>query len=172
MNRFIIDHHPAAIAKSLCDQHIVKMPLEEAQMLCTAVRLSDSGDYADKNGLYKVAYKNHPCTIWARECRENYVYATVLLEEMSKEYTYRYDKVHKSSLLLPALKAAASFFPERGGLTPHPQCFSGHDDCKTEEKWPIIAYRAFYKVDKLSFARYTKGRSMPVWLEGETNWTS
>lgn len=165
MNRFIIDHHPAAIAKSLCDQHVVKMPLEEAQMLSTAVRLSDSGDYADNNGLYKVAYHNHPCTIWARECRENYVYATVLLEEMSKEYTYRYDKIHKSSLLLPALKAAAAFFPERGGLTPHPQCFSGFDDCKTQEKWPIVAYRAFYKVDKLSFARYTKGRDMPQWLK-------
>ena len=37
MNRFLIEHHPDAIAKSLCDKHIVKMPLEEAQMLCTAV---------------------------------------------------------------------------------------------------------------------------------------
>ena len=36
MNRFIVDYHPDAIAKALCDQHVVKMPLEEAQMLCTA----------------------------------------------------------------------------------------------------------------------------------------
>lgn len=164
MNRFIIDHHPKAIASSLCDQHIVKMPLEEAQMLSTAVRLSDSEDYADDNGLYKTAYQNHPCTIWARECRENFVYATVLLEEMSKEYTFRYGKTHKSSLLIPALKRAASFLPIKGGLTAHPQCFSGHDDCKTDEAWPILAYRAFYKVDKLSFARYNKGREFPYWL--------
>ena len=34
MNRFIVDYHPEAIAKALCDQHVVKMPLEEAQMLC------------------------------------------------------------------------------------------------------------------------------------------
>ena len=37
MNRFIIEGEPQKIAKSLCDQHVVKMPLEEAQMLCTAL---------------------------------------------------------------------------------------------------------------------------------------
>ena len=37
MNRFIIEFNVEDIAKSLCDQHIVKMPLEEAQMLCTAL---------------------------------------------------------------------------------------------------------------------------------------
>ena len=37
MNRFIIEQTPYLISKSLCDQHIVKMPLEETQMLCTAL---------------------------------------------------------------------------------------------------------------------------------------
>jgi len=37
MNRFIIEKTPFEISKSLCDQHIVKMPLEEAQMLCTTL---------------------------------------------------------------------------------------------------------------------------------------
>ena len=58
MNRFLIDHHPDAIAKSLCDQHVVKMPLEEAQMLCTAVRVH-APLFAEGNGLYKTAYLNH-----------------------------------------------------------------------------------------------------------------
>jgi len=52
-------------------------------------------------------------------------------------------------------------------LTSHPQCFSGHDDLKTDEPWPIEAYRAFYTVDKMKFARYNKGRSMPNWMKGE-----
>ena len=47
---------------------LVKMPLETAQMLCTAHRELDGDEYADRVGLYKTAYKNHPCTIWAREC--------------------------------------------------------------------------------------------------------
>ena len=37
MNRFIIEEDVEGIAKSLCEQHIVKMPLEEAQMLCTSL---------------------------------------------------------------------------------------------------------------------------------------
>jgi hypothetical protein len=49
------------------DKMLVKMPLETAQMLCTAHRELDGDGYADKVGLYKRAYWNHPCTIWARE---------------------------------------------------------------------------------------------------------
>ena len=37
MNRFIIERSPIGISQSLCDQHIVKMPLEEAQMLFTTL---------------------------------------------------------------------------------------------------------------------------------------
>lgn len=31
MNRFIIDNTPDGIAQAMCDKHVVKMPLEEAQ---------------------------------------------------------------------------------------------------------------------------------------------
>ena len=50
MNRFIIEKTPHEIASSLCDQHIVKMPLEEAQMLCTAL-WHHAPDYAEREGL-------------------------------------------------------------------------------------------------------------------------
>ena len=53
-----------------------------------------------------------------------------------------------------------------GKMTQHPQCFSGHDELKTDENFPIEAYRAFYRVDKLRFARY-KYTQKPQWLEGE-----
>ena len=45
-----------------------------------------------------------------------------------------------------------------------PQCFSGYDDLKTNEFYPINAYRQFYKVDKLKFARY-KYTDKPMWLK-------
>ena len=41
-------------------------------MLCTAHRELDGDEWADTNGLYKRAYWNHPCTIWARESSSNY----------------------------------------------------------------------------------------------------
>ena len=58
---------------------------------------------------------------------------------------------------------AHKFLPELG-ITKHPQCFSGMDELKTDEFLPINAYRAFYRADKLKFARYNKGRPMPEWL--------
>jgi len=169
MNRFLIEHHPDAIAKSLCDKHIVKMPLEEAQMLCTSV-WHHRPDIAEKYGLYKPVHQKHPCTLWAMRNRSNYTFAWQLYDAMLKEYTHRYGKVHGASKHREVLLNCRQFMPWSlaGGLTPHPQCFSGHDDLKTDEDWPIEAYRAFYKVDKAAFARWDKGgREMPHWM-GET----
>ena len=64
MNIFYFNEDPVIAAKSQPDKMLVKMPLETAQMLCTAHRLLDGDEYAD--------YMNHPCTIWARECSGNY----------------------------------------------------------------------------------------------------
>ena len=52
MNRFLISYSPEMIARDLCDKHVVKMPLEEAQMLCTAL-WHHAPDYAEEKGLYK-----------------------------------------------------------------------------------------------------------------------
>lgn len=41
MNIFYLDSDPVASARFMCDKHIVKMPLESAQMLSTAHRLLD-----------------------------------------------------------------------------------------------------------------------------------
>ena len=164
MNRFIVDYNPDTIAKALCDQHVVKMPLEEAQMLCTSL-WHHAPEYAEENELYKPVHQKHPCTLWAMETRANFSYAYRLYVSMLREYNYRYTKWHRSgrlSLLL-ALYHGIKYIPE-GELTTHPQCFSGHDDLKTGEKYPINAYRAFYKRDKMSFARWNKNRAMPKWL--------
>tara|TARA_R110002012_G_scaffold36000_1_gene102104 strand:- start:267 stop:794 length:528 start_codon:yes stop_codon:yes gene_type:complete len=163
MNRFIVDYDVVSIAQSLCDQHIVKMPLEEAQMLCTAL-WHHAPDYAEENNLYKPVHQKHPCTIWAMHSRANYIYAYNLYCAMLAEYNHRYDKFHGCGKHIVALAKGGEFLPDLG-LTKHPQCFSGHDDLKTDEFFPVNAYRDFYKVDKLSFARYNKGRQMPEWLK-------
>ena len=62
MNIFYFDECPVKSAEAQPDKMLVKMPLETAQMLCTAHRVLDGDDYADSVGLYKEAYKNHPCT--------------------------------------------------------------------------------------------------------------
>ena len=67
MNIFYLDKDPVRAAEYHCDKHVVKMILESSQMLCTAHRLLSGEDYCNDKGLYKLAYKNHPSTKWARE---------------------------------------------------------------------------------------------------------
>ena len=128
MNRFLLDHHPKAIAKQLCDQHIVKMPLEEAQMLCTSL-WHHAPDYAAAKNLYKPVHQKHPCTLWAMRSQANYVYAFNLYASMLEEYTYRYGKVHGASKHFMALADGKQFLPVDpvNHVTKHPECFSGMD---------------------------------------------
>jgi len=165
MNRFILYHDPKDIAESLCDQHVVKMPLEEAQMLCTAL-WHHAPEYAEEKKLYKPVHQKHPCTLWAMKCKMNYAFAFKLYDAMLKEYTIRYRKKHGAGKHWNSLYYGTNYIPHTtNDVTPHPQCFSGHDDLKTDEDWPIRAYRQFYKRDKMSFARWNKNRAMPEWLQ-------
>ena len=163
MNRFIIEDEPNKIARSLCDQHVVKMPLEECQMLCTSIR-HHAPQYAEEHNLYKSVHQKHPCTLWAMETRSNFAFAYMLYVEMLNEYTNRYKKIHGASKHKQAIYNAITLIP-KGDMTQHPQCFSGHDDLKTNEFFP---YRKFYNVDKLRFAKYNY-TSKPNWL-GEIIW--
>ena len=84
MNRFIIEKTPFEISKSLCDQHVVKMPLEEAQMLCTAL-WHHAPEFAEEKNLYKPVHQKHPCTLWAMETRANYEFAFNLYMIVGKQ---------------------------------------------------------------------------------------
>ena len=96
MNIFYLDRDPVVAAKMHCDKHVVKMILESAQMLSTAHRVLDGDEYADERGLYKMAHKNHPSTIWVRTSTDNYMWLNRLFGALCKEYTYRYNKQHSS----------------------------------------------------------------------------
>ena len=91
MNIFRVDEDPVKSAQMLCDKHIVKMPLETAQMLCSVFYRYDFGHIV----MYKEAYKNHPCTRWAGDSKENYRWLVKHGLELCREYTRRYDKIHK-----------------------------------------------------------------------------
>ena len=162
MNRFIIDKTPEAIAMALCNKHVVKMPLEEAQMLCTAMHIHAPKDWLETANLYRQVHTNHPCTIWARHTSTNYRFALDLFKAMLAEYTYRYDKVHASSRLIDKLEEGEQFIP-RGVLTPHPECFSEHINLKDGTQWPVRSYRLFYFADKREFLDY-KRRPVPYWI--------
>ena len=116
MNIFALSRFPMQSAWWLDDIRKNKMILESAQMLSTAVRvLSPDTDLS----VYKVAYLNHPCTIWARQSRDNFKW---LLSHMSHLWLQKGGE-HGSARLIPQLDEYSStgYFPNEE-LTPFANC--------------------------------------------------
>lgn len=175
MNRFILDEDPYVAAMYHCDKHVVKMILEECQMLCSAHRILDGVetigqsktgrkakrwvlDDSRNDKLYQATHVNHPCTQWSMESFDNYVWSVKLLRCLLDEYEYRYGKKHKCEELYPILR----FTPQRianRGLTQFPQAMP--DECKREN--PVDGYRTYYIEHKKRFAKWTS-REVPGWF--------
>ena len=159
MNIFYIDRDPKIAAQMMCDKHVVKMILESAQMLCTAHRVLDGDDYADRYGLYKMVHKNHPSTIWARSGGLNYSWLYDHMRGLMQEYTYRYGKIHATERLNMGLSSRPQNMDDDAPFTDPPQCMP--DYCKGEDT--VLAYQNYYILEKSGFARWTK-RETPVFF--------
>ena len=103
MNIFYLNENPKIAAIEHNDKHCVKMVLEYAQMLSTAHRECDGDDRADSLSLYKRAHRNHPSTVWTRENEVQYSWLYQLFIALADEYSYRYEKIHATDLLLRAV---------------------------------------------------------------------
>ena len=162
MNIFYFYDDPQLSAQAQPDKMLVKMPLETAQMLCTAHRELDGDEYADKVGLYKRAYWNHPCTVWARETSGNYFWLFKHFVALSKEYTFRYGKTHASydKLAKHLIKIPDNI--KRGNISTLAQAMP--DEYKHAD--PIVAYRR-YVINEKHYAKWEKGRAMPNWWTKE-----
>ena len=158
MNIFYFYKSPMLSAQAQPDKMLVKMPLETAQMLCTAHRVLDGDEYADEHGLYKEAYKNHPCTIWARESSANYWWLYSHFIALGAEYTHRYGKRHASveKLWKPLFKHPKNIY--QGAMTPLAQAMP--EEYKNED--PIVAYRN-YCINEKHYAKWERGRNKPSW---------
>ena len=171
MNIFYLDRNPIVAAQMMCDKHVVKMILESAQMLSTAHRVLDGDEYANKMGLYKLAHKNHPSTIWVRTSSENYRWLFNHYDALMQEYTYRYDKTHATSRLRDALNKtpdniSSTQYPNISSTqypnTDPPMCMP--DYCKGDDT--VLSYQTYYIVEKSGFAKW-KRRDIPEWFNAE-----
>ena len=162
MNIFYLNKDPSQAAKEMCDKHVVKMILESAQMLSTAHRVfNDPRWYADKVGLYKMAHKNHPSTIWVRSSSKHYKWLYDHMIALMEEYTYRYGKHHATERLIEPLRMEPWLIPDDGFVDP-PMCMP--DYCKSNDT--MSAYQTYYILKKLDFATW-KRRVMPEWINAK-----
>ncbi len=153
MNIFVLDYNPVKAAQFQCDKHVVKMPLESAQILCSAF---DPGI-----APYKRTHYNHPCSIWARKSRDNYIWLIQHGLALCEEFTYRYKKNHKSrEVILWCQKKNKQLNFETEVKTNFTLCF----DDKYKIGNAVESYRQYYKVEKKEIAKWTKCRQKPSWF--------
>jgi hypothetical protein len=172
MNIFVLDNDAATSARMMCDKHVVKMILESCQLLSTAHHVLDGDSLyvntgkrkyktyiCTKKNICKATMVNHPCTIWARETRSNYIWLWRHAYALCKEYTRRYNKVHVMEQMLmdelydPPLNIA------KGKITPFAQAMP--DQYKDENA--VVAYRKYYINEKVRFAKWNYSEE-PEWF--------
>jgi hypothetical protein len=187
MNIFYLDHDVRKCAEMHNDKHVVKMILEYAQLLSTAHRILDgvptmgvsaSGRKkttyvlpdARDSILYSATHVHHPSAVWVRDGAFNYLWLHNLLEALCKEYTYRYEKIHKveSSGLMEALRELPNRIDQSYVFTgPTPAM---PDDCKIYDEVAtdrytlnsLASYRNYYNKNKTHLAKWKK-RPVPDW---------
>jgi hypothetical protein len=158
MNIFVLDYDPKSCAQMHCDKHVVKMILETAQLLCGVHHMTNQPNIDEVP--YKLSHRNHPCSIWARECLENYLWLCDLGLELCKEYTHRYGKRHKSEEIIEWCLLHTPNIKENGTITDFRLAMP--DECKIGND-AILSYRKYYNDFKKDFAKW-KNRDIPNWF--------
>ena len=154
MNIFVLDHNIERCARYHCDQHVVKMILESAQIACTA--LNEKGFKTP----YKSTHVKHPCVLWAGASFANLQWLKKLARALNREYRYRYpsSRDHSSIAVIDRIE---EFTFASTGLTDFAQAMPEQYRVPGD---PVQAYRRFYIGEKLRFAQWTRRRK-PAWIE-------
>lgn len=152
MNIFAVDDDPVAAAQALCDKHVVKMPLETAQMLCTV------GQSLGVSVPYRPTHAKHPCTLWIGKAAANAEWLVYHGLALCAEYTRRYGKVHASEAVIMEVENLVKKLPA-GHRTPFAQAMPE----AYYRKSAVDAYRAYMIGEKTRFAKWTAPAFKPAW---------
>lgn len=153
MNIFVLDTDITRCAQYHCDQHVLKMILESAQIMCSAL---------NKRGFetpYKPTHTKHPCVLWVEESYSNFKWLKDLAIALNREFKYRYDREKDHASAHVVRKISALRYDDHG-LTPFVQAMPEQYRRKNDA---VSAYRAFYRGEKAKFAKWTK-RPVPHWM--------
>ena len=153
MNIFLLDLDLKKCAEYHNDKHVVKMIVETAQLLCGVHWLNKSIP------PYKFTHKNNPLLNWVNSDLNNYYWLCELGLELCREYTYRYEKIHKTQEIIewcvmnvPQIQDKTFTLPP---LVMPTQYMSSNK---------VESYRTFYIKDKAGFSKWKK-RNVPEWFK-------
>ena len=170
MNLFACYDDPTKAAQCLPDKHVVKMCVENAQMLAVAMGSLHGlgyGNLRKKDGTFysERAHYNHPSTVWVRQTPANLAWAIVHGLALCAEYMHRYGKIHSS--VIAHLDAARLYKDKVGTLSQ----FSEHapferampEDIKFDKSITNVeAYRKYLTLHK-PWAVWRNESRKPTW---------
>jgi len=182
MNIFATSPCPIESAQALCDKHVVKMIVESAQILSTALVTAwgfPSGGSIRGVDLYRPTHAAHPCVVWAHPCVvwvgkswANMYWIARHGVALCTEYSARYstDKVFKRHKSLDLLLAILGFIESDVGVSADsvltPMALAMPDHFKRDD--PHMAYKLYLRAKYQTWAdeghppRWTK-REPPIW---------
>lgn len=96
MNIFVISADVHECAQALDDLRLNKMILETAQLLSGAAKLLFTLSQDESSSLYKTTHINHPCAIWARANKHNFIWLVNYFSALEIEREHRTGKKHLS----------------------------------------------------------------------------
>jgi len=157
MNIFYVDKDPTIAAQQLADDHIRKMSIESAQMLCFAhYHVGNTPPYKNSKQHF-----NHPCSKWVRESRQNYLWLLEHGLEICNEFKERYGKTHATEKTLVWLLNNIPQLPD-SGFTEPPKCMPP----EFMLEGTIESYHNFYINDKIKIKNlgWRKLNNTPNWV--------
>ena len=171
MNIFVLDTDPKIAASYHCDQHLHKMILESAQMLCATLK------HFRPDALipYKTTHANHPCTIWLRLKQNHVAYVISLAYELNhiRESLGRPD--HSSIEVIRFCEAfllPQKFPSDYPILSPQEHIFCGPYILSVRNDIDVVEkYKQYYQKKHLSWlldkgkGMTYKGRPVPYFMQ-------
>ncbi|HLD91056.1 MAG TPA: pyrimidine dimer DNA glycosylase/endonuclease V [Patescibacteria group bacterium] len=106
MQIFATYNCPIKSAKYLDNKRVIKQVLESAQLLSNAIHLNNGV------GPYKLTHRHHPLTISVKSSRSNYKWLLEHFYALCKEYTRRFNKVHKCRYLSTYFETNVNLIPD------------------------------------------------------------
>ena len=156
MNIFVTSNCPRISAQALDNKRVVKMVLETAQLLSTAIFINSGITY---DNIYKPTHIKHPCTVWTALTLGNWDWVFQHFVALCEEYGFRYNKQHASEKILPYLLKHRTDI-KNGAITAFANCTRSEtmqidfkhikDTCEAYKKYLI--------------AKWDHDKSSPKWI--------
>ena len=163
MNIFVLHTDPTIAAQMHCDKHVPKMCVEAAQMMASALRRHGATDEQmplTKSGTpYKGGYAHHPCTVWAGDSQENWMWLAHHAMQLCEEYYKRFNKMHACTDPIYHMIGLQKIIPN---TKLRPFALAMPDEYRDDDA--VKAYRRYYHSKQ--FAKWEKGTPAPDWWRG------